>query len=88
MSDTLAARWKAYEARIVPADASEGQRRDCRHCFYVGASSVFEMFMKQASLPNVTEESDDALCEGLNQEFLDFAIELAEFVKARQEGQP
>ena len=47
--------WSSYQAEVVPAEAPDVQREECKRAFYAGAQAMFNEVMKTAEL-----DSDDA----------------------------
>lgn len=41
--ETIAAAWSDYLARVIPADAPEIQRTECKRAFYAGAGIMFTL---------------------------------------------
>jgi hypothetical protein len=39
--------WRAYAESVIPFDASDRQRAECRRAFYAGATSLVRAFGKQ-----------------------------------------
>jgi hypothetical protein len=57
MDDTLFSQWLSYEGAVVPANAPNIQREECRRAFYAGAASMFGLTL-QATVPQ-----DEDVCE-------------------------
>lgn len=60
MSDKiLNTAWRSYAERVIPADASDYQRRECRLAFYAGARSLFTGII---DMLDPGDEATDADC--------------------------
>lgn len=53
----LLEQWRTYDTFVVPRDAPEVQREECRRAFYAGAFAMFELMIAAA------EHDDEAVCE-------------------------
>jgi hypothetical protein len=49
--------WKSYERDVVPAEANDVQREECRRAFYAGAWACFTAVL------SATEPDDEDECE-------------------------
>lgn len=38
--------WKSYEAEVLPRDAADVQRIECRRAFYAGAQALFGLVIR------------------------------------------
>jgi hypothetical protein len=80
---TLAGIWASYEQQVMPADATEVQRKESRDCFYAGAGIVFNLLMHGLSEGAGETPEDLALLDNLHAEIRAFETELALRVRAK-----
>lgn len=50
--ETIARVWDSFAARIIPPDASPGQREDMQTSFYAGALAVLSLVESLGNAPN------------------------------------
>lgn len=73
---TIAQEWARFEELVMPAHASESQRRDMRCTFYAGFSCAL---LAGTDMANESGDDDDAgvaMLERLHQEYRQFAANL------------
>ena len=62
--------WASYSAEVVPADAPDVQREECKRAFYAGAQGMYWAVME------AVEPTDESACEArlasLHAEMQDF----------------
>jgi len=62
--------WASYQAEVVPADAPEVQREECKRAFYAGAQAMYVAVLA------ASEPDDEDVCEArlaaLQREMEDF----------------
>lgn len=75
MSETLRQKWESYLTEVLPADAPEIQRVECRRAFYAGAKAVQAMLLATSELD---EDSAVAVLERLDGELEAFKRDCVE----------
>lgn len=74
----VASLWENFEAKILtPINAGRVQRIETRRAFYAGAAGVIDAIMINAAKGTEVTTSDEELMNGIAQEFLDFAEDMA-----------
>lgn len=71
--NTVAGHWATYNAAVLPKDAPEIQRTECRLAFYAGAQAAL---MLMANVPE-SEAAGIAYLQGLHDECRQFAKDYA-----------
>ncbi len=51
--------WRSYAEQVIPIDAPDFQRRECRRAFYAGAQSLFNGIL---NMLGPEEEATEAEC--------------------------
>jgi hypothetical protein len=59
--ETMFEAWQAYDAQVVPKEASPVQREECRRAFYAGAWAAYQLVLEAAG------DGDDSCHEGEKQ---------------------
>lgn len=67
---TIGEEWASYQTEVVPADAPEVQREECKRAFYAGAQAMFSAVMEAAEPEE--DEACDARMEALHRELQDW----------------
>jgi hypothetical protein len=52
----IKAAWESYAANVLPKDAPEIQRQECRKVFYAGAAALFSSIMN--GIPDRDDEQE------------------------------
>jgi hypothetical protein len=64
--------WNAYRRRVIPADASPVQIKECRRSFYAGAWAFYQIQMNGMEDGDNPTEADLALMGDLDHELRQF----------------
>lgn len=70
---TAARMWDIFSSEVIPADASEAQRRDMRRAFYGGVAATLALCQFVIGSPGVSEDEGVEILEAVNQECYAFA---------------
>lgn len=76
---TLDERWRDFEARVIPPDASPENRRRARLVFYAGMAVMNDFITNELTV--VPDDVGVARVESVQQELRDFCKAEAEFAK-------
>lgn len=68
--------WRSYEARVLPGNASEVQRRETRRGFYAGAEVALNILLTGVSNEPEITPGDEALMTGLQAELDQFCTDV------------
>lgn len=68
---TIHDQWKSYEKEVIPKEASQAQRTECKRAFYAGATGIFMIFVNGVAAKK-EQEAVDAI-ESLNKQLADYA---------------
>lgn len=69
--DLIAKEWDTYELEVVPTDAPDVQRKECRRSFYAGATAFFAILQRAADGGSGNVRDSMALLETELGEFVD-----------------
>jgi hypothetical protein len=67
---TIGEQWASYLAEVVPADAPDVQREECKRAFYSGASAMLTCVF--AATDHAEEDMCQAAIGALERELLDY----------------
>jgi hypothetical protein len=76
MKKLIAEAWRDFEIQIIPLDAHEIQRTECRRAFYAGALSLFSAVTGRLSPGEEPTEKDLAMLDDLHVEINEYAADL------------
>jgi hypothetical protein len=73
VSDRLRKQFATYQAAVIPANAPEVQRQECRRAFFAGAKALMHEIVNGLSDEEQTTDQDLDLMAGLERELDAFA---------------
>lgn len=76
MRKSLAGEWADFAAKIIPANASDVQRVECRRAFYAGAQSMFVCVTGQLDAGTEPTDADMIYMDSLQAELKDFCDDI------------
>lgn len=76
MKTLIADAWRDFEIQIVPLDASEVQRTECRRAFYAGAISMWSSLLSMLDPGVDPTENDMKAMDGVKAEIDQYAEDL------------
>lgn len=78
VSKVLDAAWRNFAERVIPADAPDIQRIECRRCFYAGAQALLTGIMVMLDPGTEPTDADLSRMEGISAELERFGKDVAE----------
>lgn len=65
--------WQGFEGRVMPPEASVAQRKNMRIAFFAGATSMFNMLIRNVSQGEEITQTDMELMDSIEGEIAAFA---------------
>lgn len=72
------AAWRSYSEKVLPFNASDIQRQECRRAFYAGASSLFDGILTMLDPGTEPTDADLDKMTAIHSEFEEYAKALSE----------
>lgn len=73
--------WDGYARNVLPKDASDVQRTECRRAFYAGGIALFYKILASLGPGEEPTDADMAMLDAIKAEFEAYGEEIAELAK-------
>jgi len=73
----LDAAWRSYAEHVIPANAPDAQRVECRRAFYAGAQALYGGLIKMLDPGDEPTDADLARMEAIHDELEQFCEDVA-----------